>query len=167
MSTELRNEGTEIRVGEVPDHVRKFSSTRDGFRWEDVPLKTYKEDGSHFRSITRQTLFSGDGDQPCELRYFEIAPGGHSTFERHIHTHAVLILLGRGRVLVGDSVRDIEAFDLVHVPPLTWHQFRADDEHPLGFLCQVACDRDRPMRPDADERRQILANPVLADFARL
>jgi len=167
MSTELRNEGTEIRIDEVPDLVRKFSSASDGFRWEDVSLKTYKEDGSHFRSITRQTLFSGDDGQPCELRYFEIAPGGHSTFERHVHTHAVLILRGRGRVLVGDSVRDIEAFDLVHVPRLTWHQFRADDENPLGFLCLVACDRDRPMRPDAAERRQILANPVLADFARL
>lgn len=167
MSAERRNEGTEIRIDEVPDLVRKFSSAGDGFRWENVPLKTYKEDGSHFRSITRQTLFSDDADQPCELRYFEIAPGGHSTFERHVHTHAVLILRGRGRVLVGDSVRDIEAFDLVHVPRLTWHQFRADDEYPLGFLCLVACDRDRPTRPDADERRQILANPAVADFARL
>ena len=30
----------------------------------------------------------------CELRYFEIAPGGHSTLERHDHLHSVMIIRG-------------------------------------------------------------------------
>lgn len=148
------------------ERVRKFSESGDGFRWEAVPLKVYKEDGTHFKGITRQTLFSGEGDQPCELRYFEIEPGGHSTFEQHLHTHAVLILRGRGRTLVGDHICDVEAFDLVHVPPRTWHQFRADRDEALGFLCQVPCERDRPVRPDDHERAGLLANPVIAEFAR-
>ena len=167
MQNESRDQAPDARIGAAPEGVRKFRPTGDGFRWSDVPLKCYKEDGSHFRSISRQTLFAGDGDQPCELRYFEIGPGGHSTFERHVHTHAVLILRGQGRVLLGDSIRDIEAFDLVNVPSLTWHQFRADDDQPLGFLCQVACDRDRPTRPDENDRREILRNTTVAEFARL
>ncbi len=148
------------------ERLRKFRDTNEGFRWEAVPLKTYKEDGTHFKGITRQTLFAGEGDQPCELRYFEIVPDGHSTFEKHVHTHAVLILRGRGRALVGDTVRGIEAFDLVHIPSCTWHQFRADRGDALGFLCQVPCDRDRPVRPRSDEREHLLSNPIIADFAR-
>lgn len=148
------------------ESVRKFSASRDSFRWDAVTLKTYKEDGTHFKGITRQTLFAGEGDQPCELRYFEIEPGGHSTFEKHVHTHAVLILRGRGRTLVGGEVRDIEAFDLVQVPSLTWHQFRADRGESLGFLCQVPCDRDRPVRPNDQERAKLVADPIIAQFAR-
>ncbi len=166
MISESKKEKAETHVGRPPESVRKFVSAGGDFRWRDVPLKKYQEDGTHFKDVTRQTLFTGEEDQPCELRYFEIAPGGHSTFERHVHTHAVLILRGRGRVLVGAGVREIEAFDLVHVPSLTWHQFRADRGEALGFLCQVACDRDRPMRPDEDERSRLLASPAIAEFAR-
>lgn len=156
----------------VTNTVRKFFSASGDFRWRDVPRKSYKEDGTHFKLITRQTLFSGDSggdgdaEQPCELRYFEIGEGGHSTLERHVHTHAVLILRGRGRVLVGDEISDVEAFDLVHVPSRTWHQFRADQGEALGFLCQVPCDRDRPMRPDSVQRQELLANAHVAEFAR-
>lgn len=146
--------------------VRKFDSMQGGYRWSGVDLKHYKEDGTHFRDITRQTLFSGENGQPCELRYFEIGAGGHSTFERHVHTHAVLILRGSGRVLVGDDICEIEAFDLVHVPSNTWHQFRADRGEALGFLCQVPCDRDRPARPDAHQQRELLRNDNIAGFAR-
>lgn len=149
------------------ERIRTFSETNDGFRWEAVPLKVYKEDGTQFKGITRQTLFSGGGDQPCELRYFEMEPNGHSTFEKHVHTHAVLILRGSGRALVGELVRKVSAFDLVYIPSLTWHQFRADRGESLGFLCQVPCDRDRPIRPDEDDRKQLLSDPVIADFARL
>ena len=67
-----------------------------GFDWEGVERLPYKEDGrALFKSITRQTLFS-DPHLDGELRYFEVAPGGFSTLERHVHMHAVLILRGRG-----------------------------------------------------------------------
>ena len=56
----------------------------------------YKEDGAApFNSISRQVLFS-ESSIGCELRYFEMAPGGHSTLERHEHTHAVMVLRGHG-----------------------------------------------------------------------
>ena len=93
-------------------------------------------------------LFS-DPELHGELRYFEVAAGGFSTLERHQHMHAVLILRGRGHCLVGDEVRSLETRDLVTVPPLTWHQFRATKGEPLGFLCMVNARRDKPQLPDA------------------
>lgn len=147
--------------------VRKFSETPAGFRWEDVPLKEYKPEGTHFRDITRQVLFGEAENLPTQLRYFEVAPGGHSTLERHRHVHAVLILRGGGRVLVGEEVLAIAPFDLVYVPPVTWHQFRAAEDAPLGFLCLVACDRDRPIRPDEEDLRDLKAHPVAGGFIRV
>ena len=132
--------------------VRRFAADRDGdYRWDAVDLLRYKEEGSApFKDITRQVLFS-QPDQATELRYFEIAPGGYSTLERHQHTHAVLILRGRGTVQIGGDVQSISERDLVTVDPLTWHQFRAAPDSALGFLCLVSKERDRPQLPDADE----------------
>ena len=101
---------------------------RDDYRWQGVDALPYKEDGrALFRSITRQVLFSDPG-MAGELRYFEVAPGGFSTLERHEHPHAVLILRGSGHCLVGREVRPLATRDLVTVPPMTWHQFRATSE---------------------------------------
>lgn len=120
------------------------------FTWEGVDVHPYKEDGgTHFKSITRQTLFRGAESLPAEWRYFEIGPGGHSTLERHDHLHVVMVIRGRGRVLVGEEIRPVDLHDIVHVPSQTWHQFQANSDDHLGFLCLVATDRDRPYRPQA------------------
>ena len=60
--------------------------------------------GALYKAITRQVLFS-DPEMAGELRYFEVAPGGFSTLERHEHMHGVLILRGSGHCLVGDEVK--------------------------------------------------------------
>ncbi len=136
----------------------------DGFRWEGVELLDYKEEGTApFKSVSRQTLFHDPG-LGCELRYFEVAADGYSTLERHEHQHAVMILRGRGTCLVGDQVRPVETHDLVAIAPMTWHQFRADKGEPLGFLCMVNRERDRPQLPDEAELRALEANPQIADF---
>lgn len=147
--------------------LRRFRGEEEGYRWDGVPLKQYKNEGSHFRDITRQTLVTEEHGQPCELRYFEIERGGHSTFERHDHPHSVVILRGRGRAIVGGEMVDVGTFDLLHIPSQTWHQLQASDDEPLGFLCQVPCDRDRPTRPTAEEREAILAHARIGAIARL
>ena len=86
-------------------------------------------------------------------------PGGHSTLERHEHVHAVVIFRGRGTCLVGDEVREVGAPDLVFIPPMTWHQFRASAGEPFGFLCMVNAERDKPQLPSADELRQLKEDP--------
>lgn len=135
------------------------------FRWEEVPVLAYKEDGgTHFKAITRQVLMGGDIG--AELRYFEIAPGGYSTLERHDHAHSVMVIRGRGKALVGREVHALETNDLVSVPPQTWHQFQATEGEPLGFLCMVRSDRDKPHRPTADEIAAIRSDPVAGPFVR-
>ena len=134
------------------------------YRWEGVTLMPYKEEGTApFKSITRQVLFH-DPDLKCELRYFEVAPGGYSTLERHEHVHATLILRGAADVMVGTEVRRANTFDLVHIPAMTWHQFRTVGNEPMGFLCMVNAERDRPQLPNDDDLREMRKTPAVAEF---
>lgn len=135
-----------------------------GYRWAGVELHAYKEEAAApFRDITRQTLFRNEG-LAGELRYFEIAPGGHSTLERHEHLHAVMILRGKGRCLVGEAVREIGPLDLISIPAMSWHQFRADRGEPLGFLCMVDVLRDKPQLPGDADLAALRADPAIAEF---
>jgi len=134
------------------------------YRWEGVQELPYKEDNrALFSSITRQVLFS-DPALHSELRYFEVAAGGFSTLERHEHIHAVLVLRGRGHCLVGEEVRRIELRDLITVPPMTWHQFRATANEPLGFLCMVNAARDKPQLPSEQDLARMRSDARIAAF---
>lgn len=134
--------------------VRKHTGN---FHWEAVDVLAYKQEGAApFRDVTRQVLFDS-ADPPAQLRYFEVAPGGWTTLERHEHVHAVMVIRGRGQCLVGDKAYDIGTHDLVSVPPMTWHQFRSAADEPLGFLCLVAAARDRPQLPSDSEAAAIAA----------
>jgi mannose-6-phosphate isomerase-like protein (cupin superfamily) len=145
------------------DRSAPFRRFQD-WRWEGVAHLPYKEDGAApFKSVTRQVLFH-EPDMGCELRYFEVAPGGHSTLERHEHAHAVLILRGRGEAMVGGDIRPLATNDLVSIPPWAWHQFRATAGEPLGFLCMVNALRDRPQLPTEDELAALRAVPDVAAF---
>jgi quercetin dioxygenase-like cupin family protein len=149
-----------VEVEETPN----FRQAHEGFRWEGVAHQPYKQDKSApFKDISRQVLFRED-TLGCELRYFEMDPGGYSTLERHEHAHAVMILRGSGECLVGAEVRPVRQFDLVSIPAWLWHQFRATQLEPLGFLCMVNVQRDRPQLPTDDEFRQLMATPAVAKF---
>jgi gentisate 1,2-dioxygenase len=76
----------------------------------------------------------------------------------------VMILRGRGKCLLGDEVRDVGPFDLVTIPSWTWHQFRATEGEPLGFLCMVNAERDRPQLPTAEELAALRSDAIVARF---
>ena len=146
------------------DDTARLRASRDDFRWEGVELRPYKDDdAAPFKAISRQELFAHPA-LGCQLRYFEMAAGGHSTLERHEHVHAVMILRGRGQCLLGDRVRAVKPFDLITIPAWTWHQFRATEGETLGFLCMVNAERDRPRLPDARDLAALAAVPEVAGF---
>ena len=76
----------------------------------------------------------------------------------------VLILRGAGSALVGDEVLILAQNDLVTVPPMIWHQFRAASDAPLGFLCMVDALRDKPQVPTPEELAALRSNPAIARF---
>ena len=124
--------------------------------WANIKPRRYKHEAEglvRFRDVTRHTLLgagreSGEAGLGFELRYFEVAPGGYSSLERHAHGHAVVIVKGRGAVRVGEATEPVSALDIVYVAPHDVHRFSADAGEALGFLCVVDRVRDRPVVVD-------------------
>jgi quercetin dioxygenase-like cupin family protein len=138
------------------------------FRWNGVTEHIYKAEGESvsFRDVTRRKLFIDPEKSGLELRYFEIAPDGHTTLEKYDHIHLVVPIRGSGSCLVDDQVYNLEINDVVHVPSWAWHQFRASDNEHLGFLCLVTCDRDRPTLPSNSDLEYLQKDPKVAEFIR-
>lgn len=147
----------------TPTHRRQVAP----FRWESSDLLAYKENSDTFRDVTRQVLSDASHGQGTSLRYFEVGPGGWTTLEKHEHTHVVVPIRGRGAALVVDRVVPLALHDVVFVPSWGWHQFRAADDGPLGFLCAVTVQRDRPVLPTDEELTTLRRDPEIDAFIRV
>ena len=131
-------------------------------RWEGIEERPYKQAGD-WQGVTRVPLAAPAG---FELRYFEIAPGGYSSLEKHEHPHVVIALRGRGRALVGREVVEMAPFDLVQTAPLQAHRWVNAGDEPFGFLCTVDVERDRPQPLSEEELAALAADPRAAEFLR-
>ncbi|HUQ68512.1 MAG TPA: RuBisCO large subunit C-terminal-like domain-containing protein [Planctomycetaceae bacterium] len=120
-----------------------------GFRWDGRSAVAYKQNGTlPFKDVARTELIGRHGEQTAfDVRYFEIAPGGYSSLEKHAHTHVVIGLRGTGVLDSRGEQRTINPFDIGYVPPLAVHQLHNRGDEPFGFLCIVDHDRDRPQAP--------------------
>lgn len=117
--------------------------------WEGVEARSYKDSAKHHLGVARHELLGSPEDAlGFEARYFEVAPGGYTSLERHAHGHAVVVLRGRGTVRLGAETESVGPMDVVYVAPWEPHRFTADDDEPLGFLCVVDRERDRPQLLD-------------------
>lgn len=124
------------------------------YRWNAVPEKEYKDEPDSHEGVSRYTLLGAEGEeQPLnfQTRYFEIKPGGYTSFEHHRHPHSVVVIRGSGSVILDDKLEEISSHDVVYVAPGTMHQFHADQGVPLGFLCIVDRKRDKPVVPGNEE----------------
>ena len=105
-------------------------------------MTEYKDEPGTWVGVSRRVLGEPNAVR-FETRYFDIAPGGYTSFERHAHEHIVVVLKGTGTVRLGDEAFTIGVGDTVHVAPDQPHQFLT--ERGLGILCTVDRDRDRPV----------------------
>ena len=108
--------------------------------------------------MTRQVLFS-EPRLAGELRYFEMAPGGYSTLERHEHMHAVMILRGEGRCWSAPRCARWSRTTSSPSRAWTWHQFRATPASRSAFSAWSTRERDRPQLPTPEELAALRADP--------
>jgi quercetin dioxygenase-like cupin family protein len=142
------NSSCEIPPGDVSSApASRVVRCQPGFRWRGVPATDYKAAADHWAGVTRMTLVGDRGEKTAfQVRYFELAPGGHTSLEHHGHEHAVVVLRGTGHVWLGETVHELSFGDAVYVAPHERHQFRNPSEaEPFGFLCMVDAQRDRPV----------------------
>lgn len=119
--------------------IHRFQGGADSWKWEDVPVEAIKAGVTGQRFISKR-----DGSCNLELRYFEIQPGAASNCEKHNYEHAVLVLRGRGTVVIREDVFPVQFGDAIFVDANAKHQFRANKDEPFGFLCTVLAETLRP-----------------------
>lgn len=118
---------------------------RGNYKWKGVKTETYKLVKGNWNKIIRKVLVGNSLKIKFHVRYFEIAPGGRSSFEKHRHEHIVIGIRGGGKVLLGEKNRKISFLDVVYVSPDTPHRFLNPFNEPFGFLCVVPAKRDKPV----------------------
>jgi len=146
--------GTKKEVPEAPVLTGNHSKVirhRGDFTWDRVEVEAYKATTETWKGITRRELVGKRGESgQFHVRYFELAPGGYSTLEKHEHEHVVIPQRGHGEVQFGCYVYRVGFGDVIYVAPNDPHQFRNPDNatEPFGFLCIVNAERDRPQSVD-------------------
>ncbi len=112
--------------------IHRFQGKDGGWDWDGVTCNQLQSGVSAQRFISRQ-----DDSNNMELRYFEFEPGARSNYEQHNYEHAVLVLRGRGVVLLGEEVFTVRFGDAIFVESNEIHQFRAVEDELFGVLCTV------------------------------
>ncbi|GBD99804.1 cupin domain protein [bacterium BMS3Abin07] len=116
------------------------------YSWAGIKTELYKPEGNDWSSIIRRVLIGSHGEKTgFHIRYFEIEPGGCSSFERHRHEHAVIVVRGRGEVRIGRNNYTVGFLDTVYIKPDTPHRLKNPFKEPFGFLCIVNAKRDAPI----------------------
>jgi ribulose-bisphosphate carboxylase large chain len=145
MSQDLAN-----TTEELAGNVSKLFRHLGNFEWAHIEASGYKggDDGS-FQGVSRRVFVGERGESPLfHTRYFEVAEGGYTTLEQHLHEHVVVVMRGRGVALVGEKRVELGFGDVLYVAPDEVHQLSNSGTEPFGFLCIVNAERDRPRPVD-------------------
>ncbi|NIN68203.1 MAG: cupin domain-containing protein [Anaerolineae bacterium] len=121
--------------------LHRFTGEKGDFEWEDVEAEAYDSPGVRAVSV-RWLIGPQEGAGHFAMRYFEIEPGGETPLDSHEHDHGVMVLRGKGRVLVGDDSVDVSFGDMIYVSPREEHRFKCLGQEPFGFLCVIPSKRD-------------------------
>lgn len=127
------------------DNTSRLYKHKGNLKWQGIKTEKYKQGCGDWADIVRQTLIGSKGET-CKfhLRYFEIAPRGHSSFEMHKHEHVVICVRGKGKAVVDKKTHILNFLDTLYIAPDTPHQLRNPFKSPFGFLCIVNAKRDKP-----------------------
>ena len=132
-------------IGRKTGNRNRLYSFRDNFTWKGVEIEEYKTKGDDWEDVARQVLIGASGESTkFHLRYFEIKPGGYSSFETHKHEHVVICIRGKGKAKLDRRVVNINHLDVLYINPETPHRLYNPYNDAFGFFCIVNARRDRP-----------------------
>ena len=86
---------------------------------------------------TIQVLISANEAPNFAMRRFEIQPGGGMPLHTNEVEHEQIVLGGRGRVVLGDEVYEVEKDDILFIPAGLPHSYDSIGDEPFAFICSV------------------------------
>ena len=112
-------------------------------RYTDVQDEVFGEEAP---GVTIRWLIdeAADGAPVYALRMIEVAPGGHTPDHEHPYEHENFVVEGKGRVMIDGVWHNVDAGDVIFVPPSVRHTYVNAGEAPFKFLCGIPVSRLRP-----------------------
>jgi ribulose-bisphosphate carboxylase large chain len=137
------------RRAEKAVEIQRYFPFEEGFQWRGRESSSYKDAGDlAFKGVRRVELVGKFGERTrCDLRYFEVQPGGYTSREKHVHTHIIIGARGEAVLAISDRRLPFRQHDIAYIAPMEVHQLINETEEPFGFYCVVDHERDRPMKP--------------------
>ncbi|NIP95946.1 MAG: cupin domain-containing protein, partial [Akkermansiaceae bacterium] len=125
------------RSRKSPEHEKpkaRIHRHRPDYGWSRARTERYKAPDGTWDEVLRRTLVGGQHGERTRfhLRYFEVAPGGHTTLETHRHEHVVVVIRGRGRCRIGKKNHAVGHLDTIYIPPEAEHQLSNPYDEPFG-----------------------------------
>ncbi len=105
-----------------------------------TPMHPVRMEGAHGTTMGMM-VGREDGAPNFSLRHVRVEAEGHTPRHSHDYEHEVVVLEGRGTVLLEGKEHPIGPGDVFLVPPDEEHQFKAVGEG-LRFLCLVPVSRN-------------------------
>ncbi len=125
--------------------VSRLYKHKGDLTWRGIKTEKYKPKGGDWADIVRRVIIGNKGEAArFHLRYFEISPGGYSSFEKHGHEHVVVCVRGKGKVRTDNKIHTMSFLDTLYIAPFAPHQLNNPFNGPFGFFCIVNARRDRP-----------------------
>jgi quercetin dioxygenase-like cupin family protein len=82
-------------------------------------------------------LSARDGEMSMAMRFFEVAPGGHTPLHQHGYEHEILIMEGTGTVWRDGQETPLQQGDVLYIPSDEKHQFKNAGQAPFKFMCLI------------------------------
>ncbi len=106
---------------------------------QNSKIKSVEVTTEGYKGIRKKILIgSNDGSKNILMRYFTIAPGGHSPKHSHNWEHLVKIESGNG-IVVGKDDKKVEVSEgcSIFVEVNEMHQFQNPFEENFEFICII------------------------------
>lgn len=143
-----------------PQSAARLYKFNPNYSWSGVQPREYKPTSEDWAEVVRHVIVGHRGEATkFHVRYFEVAPGGYTSLEKHQHAHVVIGIRGQAKVIAGTDCYQLGFLDTIYIAPTTPHQLVNDAQEPFGFLCLVDAERDRPQPLSEDEREAIKTSP--------
>ena len=102
----------------------------------DIPAEKVEMDG--VKDCRYQVaLSSRDGALSMAMRFFEVAPGGHTPLHQHAYEHEIYVMEGQGTVWHDGKEVTIKPGDVLYIPADEQHQFKNAGQQPFKFMCLI------------------------------
>ncbi len=99
--------------------------------------------GDALKGVSKQTVIGpAEGWKDHVMRFFTLAPGGHTPRHSHPWPHINYVVDGEGTLFHKGETSPISKGSVAYLPPDTEHQFRNTGDRDLVFMCIVPKEGD-------------------------